>query len=848
MKHLPHSGELKQVNVKVFQQESKRPSMVLTINKRKELEKDILDLARDFIGKEVCIDWPILKMGLVDSFWAEGNKYTRQDSGEVTAVALDGEEQEVMKSMLYAQKERMLSRYAIDVKNANTIVFVRRYVGVTYFVEQGVLRPQKQWAGPQVAVPVLLPLLVTNVNVEGGVSLRDIPVSEAYPKHSKVFAMLPSWEGFGYPALVDMVDPEGRVRLTVSIWPSVDLSAIRTDYESLSLQWMNSFDAGRKIGVDGRLLSRITGTVFLIIERNTSEEETSRTQEKINIGLSLKLSKRNQEVADYTRRLENGYWQYSMLCVQLLNSYRNKFRDLFAFLENSHSVDDAYLASDVWTNEEKRNQRVADLKEWLSNTPTNGVEKQEGGKKYADRLIIGQIENAIKQVPKKRWGFRKCAVNPSVLYRAELYNGRCCADPDADFQLLDRVVYTVQGSTIPFGSQGTVVGILSGKVDVLFDLEFNSGFKIRGAMNSGACVPKNSLINITYGKERKGRKPTEPPIGSEKRLLAGKENVCLKQKKSASEARSTFNDAPCALLTRKPKEQSVQGTPSPAQRPTEGAAVSPAVSSVISSENAVTSSPALPSSFPIANVRHESLMPLPMTKIISKEQMEDELNRMLGLRTGKSAVTEQSPVSSILSSLTGSAPASAKTEEVPKQENQSPPSALTKLFATTPTQNQNENQEIVQKLLSAVKEEDVAKKNSRPSNNFQRGGGVYRPPTQRRPVVPNRQVLPATTLFPTRPPPLNRDFFGSSRLLTNTPKLTDLKPSSVVLPCRQPLRRRGGKQQSGLTNSPPSQPRDVDTAEVAETPAAPPLEARAPVNKNRRARKSRLAPKFTEGN
>ncbi|RCN24628.1 hypothetical protein ANCCAN_29674, partial [Ancylostoma caninum] len=88
----------------------------------------------------------------------------------------------------------------------------------------------------------------------------------------------------------------------------------------------------------------------------------------------------------------------------------------------------------------------------------------------------------------------------------------------------------LQGSTIPFGSQGTVVGILSGKVDVLFDLEFNSGFKIRGAMNSGACVPKNSLINITYGKERKGRKPTEPPIGSEKRLLAGKENVCLKQK------------------------------------------------------------------------------------------------------------------------------------------------------------------------------------------------------------------------------------------------------------------------------------------------------------------------------
>ncbi|KHJ85025.1 hypothetical protein OESDEN_15254 [Oesophagostomum dentatum] len=198
----------------------------------------------------------------------------------------------------------------------------------------------------------------------------------------------------------------------------------------------------------------------------------------MNIGLSLKLSKRNQEVADYTRRLENGYWEYSTLCVQLLNSYKNKFRDLFAFLEKSHTADDAYSADDVWTNEEKRKQRVSDLKEYLANIPTNGVEKQEGGKEYADRLIVGQIENALKEVPKKRW-FRKSAINPSVLYRAELYGGKCCADPDADFQLLDRVVYTIQGRAVPFGSQGTVVGITSGKVDVLFDQEFSNGYKIR---------------------------------------------------------------------------------------------------------------------------------------------------------------------------------------------------------------------------------------------------------------------------------------------------------------------------------------------------------------------------------
>ncbi|KAK6023487.1 hypothetical protein OSTOST_10726, partial [Ostertagia ostertagi] len=318
-----------------------------------------------------------------------------------------------MKSILRNEKERMLSRFGIDANLSRAIVFVRRFVGITYIVEEGVLHPQKQWLGPSAVVPVLLPLLVTNVTVDCGRSLRDIPVAEAYPKHSKVFAMLPSWEGFGYPALVDAVDSDGRVRLTVSIWPTVDLAPIVESYDNLSMQWMSNYDAGRRIGV------------FLLYEHAPESEGAP-------------------PIADYTRRLENGYWQYSNLCVQLLSSYRNKFRDLFAFLEKSHTPDDAYLASDIWENEARRKERVSELKEFLCSVPTYGMEKQEGGKQYVDRLVIAHIENAIKEVPKKRWGFRKCAINPGVLYRAELYGGKCCADPDADFILLDRVVYTLQ--------------------------------------------------------------------------------------------------------------------------------------------------------------------------------------------------------------------------------------------------------------------------------------------------------------------------------------------------------------------------------------------------------------------
>ncbi|CAJ0607051.1 unnamed protein product [Cylicocyclus nassatus] len=930
MKHLPHTAELKQVNVKVFQQESKRPSMVLSIGKREELEKESLELAKEYIGKEVCIDWPLLKIGLVDSFWIDGNKYSRQEDGEVTAIALDENEQEVLKTTLTSQKERMLSRYAINVNNAKAVAFVRHFAGVTYAVEQGVLHPQKQWVGPQAVVPVLLPLLVTNVKVDSGVSLRDIPVSEAYPKHSKVFAMLPSWEGFGYPALVDTVDPNGRVRLTVSIWPTIDLCGLRNEYNAYSLPWMNSFDAGRKIGVDGRLLSRITGTVFLVYEQKPKDDNAEgarKVEEKINIGLSLKLSKRNQEVPDYTRRLENGYWQYSILCIQLLTSYRNKFRDLFAFLEKSHTVDDAYSASDIWTNEEKREQRVADLKEFLANVPTNGIEKQEGGKQYADRLIIGKIENALKELPKKRWGFRKCSINPSVLYKAELYDGKCCADPDADFHVLDRVVYTIQGRSVPFGCQGTVVGVSSGKVDVLFDHEFNGGYKMRGAMNSGACVPKTSLINITYAKERKGRKPEALLGEAEKRLSAGKEQQregCRKMmmllRKNAAEANKTsFANAPFTLLTRKPRsEKSVTETPT--TTPSSTAAILSQPSGSVLNASSPTTNESSHASMPMATgketqqelVRKMMMLlrknaeeagktssaksPITLlakksqeehavmdcsslappgtaaksiqssekdltsttlssstnvcsqsnTPAVSKQQMEDELNRMLGLKSGRSDINAQSD---IVANLTTPSPLPAEHEDATPAQ-QMPTNALAKLFPAAVSQT-DENKEAIPRVMSAAAQNVTPVLGCMRSDSFpvpRRGNFAPRGSTQRRPPQ-GRQYVTNPLFQPVDPQPAKHDFFGSSRAVHNSsPKLTDLKPASVVLPSRQPRRRKGGKQPSGPAK-PPQQQNVVVTVSANvttdyTTPVMPARAAANAVNKDRRARKSRLAPKF----
>ncbi|KAK6056568.1 hypothetical protein COOONC_05927 [Cooperia oncophora] len=868
MKHLPHSAELKQVNIKVFQQESKRPSMVLTIKKRDEFEKDMLNVARDIINKrsvsilecparhiinkEVCIDWPILKMAIVDSLWANGFKYTGNELGDVNEVSLTDEEKEVMATILSSEKERMLSRFGIDANLSRSIVFVRRFVGITYTVEEQVLRPQKQWLGPNAVVPVLLPLLVTNVTVDCGRSLRDIPVTEAYPKHSKVFAMLPSWEGFGYPALVDAVDNDGRVRLTVSIWPTVDLGPIVESYDNLSMQWMNNYDAGRRIGVDGRLLSRITGTVFLLHERPPEKEGALSIPERINIGLALKFSKRNQEIADYTRRLENGYWQYSNLCVQLISSYRNKFRDLFTFLEKSHTPDDAYLSTDIWENPTRREERVSELKGILIKRPNsqygktrgwNGVRRSSCYRKSPFSVNVSrnicvpaQIENAIKEVPKKRWGFRKCAINPGVLYRAELYGGKCCADPDADFLLLDRVVYTLQGTTIPFGSQGTVVGLSSGKVDVLFDHEFNSGYKIRGTRNSGACVAKTSLINITYGKSRKGHtvqatEKVKPPRESrnnrakkEKRLPAGKENSA-----------SVYQQSPLS---------GSHASPIVAQR---GLPITEQLQKIILAQKANISTPL--TSKPAVDPATLQSPPI-LAAAVSKEVVENQLASLLGIKTPKTIATnepEKEPPA-VLKLLAHSSENTCNDNKAiwePRPCGGAQPSAFTKLFPTSP-QNQTES---CRNAFSALKVQhtpmgcapfppDLGNLLLRRGTVPQRGNQRRRAPVIQRHVVPT-PGLPC-------PLPVNGHFFSSQVQQTpNDPKLTDLKPSSVTLPCRKLRRRRGGEHSSASTPVNQQNQEGVVTNSTANI-AAPPRGFAS--SRAHRVRKSRLAPKFAESN
>lgn len=92
------------------------------------------------------------------------------------------------------------------------------------------------------------------------------------------------------------------------------------------------------------MFTRITGSVFVTM---TPKSEASANQStKINVGLNLKFSKRNEEIPGYTKREKGNFWLYSYRAVDLVKDYMNFCPELFTYLashnEPFYSVDDLF--------------------------------------------------------------------------------------------------------------------------------------------------------------------------------------------------------------------------------------------------------------------------------------------------------------------------------------------------------------------------------------------------------------------------------------------------------------------------------------------------------------------------
>lgn len=537
MKHLNHTGTLKFANCNIFGMASRKESMVLKVQNDKSV-KDIIELGSELCDEEVCIDWPILKLAKVESIWGGEDKIVRKMGGdEIVVKDMTEEEKRQWQAHVNQLSERMMTRYAIEIAGKKdekgkhirpALAWVRKFTGLVYETLEGpngeapMLKAVKQWSNPSSLVPVLLPLVVKDVLLENSRLLADLPVPLAYPLQSVVWLTDPKAALFGKPALVtgytDEDKPTCRIEIVgMTMDNKVErMEELRNKADQCSFRWMAGFECSRQCQVDVRFFSRITGTMMLWNEPRARVEKGQQlsSDSKINCGMGLKYSRRDVCLADFTDRMETTNnrgvtaktWFYSPLVCAMAWEYKKMFPELWSYLESAgtNQIDDVYYAEEVWKNEETRNTRFAELKDFLSSLPSQEAEQLKCGTEYADRRMIAEIEKVLPLPDKKPRGMNKSLVPPSSLFRFELYDGKVQVDPEADFLILDRVSVMCPNVKIQKVVQGTVVGIHEDKIDVLFDQEFEGGSKVRGSKLASAYrVPRTSLFNVTYGLVRK---------------------------------------------------------------------------------------------------------------------------------------------------------------------------------------------------------------------------------------------------------------------------------------------------------------------------------------------------------
>lgn len=275
--------------------------------------------------------------------------------------------------------------------------------------------------------------------------------------------------------------------------------------------YLNMYNGCSVVGISKQALNRITGQLFVIPGKVRQVNE--RVEEKVNIGLQLRQIKSNQEIPGYSKKVDYN-WYLSNDALDLICIYLDKFPNLCQMLaKNDKMVFEEELM------EEGGAEVLGEMTAFLKTLPHFKVRPREAGTAYVEKEVAAAIEEAVGRL-KEEVSYKtvKLQTKLHLLYRPGSTLTPRCPDPDTEFSLFDRVVVATNNSTIPIGSKGTIVAIITEvnsnpiKIEnkdvvnylyeVLFDDVIPNGNSYMGdvAKDKVYVVPEQDLINITYGR------------------------------------------------------------------------------------------------------------------------------------------------------------------------------------------------------------------------------------------------------------------------------------------------------------------------------------------------------------
>lgn len=488
LKTLPFNHRLQKVGVNVHGHASNDSSMVLSLSMTREI-KTASDVS-DHIGRSTYIHWPYLFEGIIvavsDSqnvfraHWLDNDVKIRQNDGPETGSGF----QKLCTNMSHHYRKR----YAVDIGNVSVLLHVRPLKGLSRGTDGSVVKVYESNASTEVAYPLHMTVESLRHADTRFLEKPAISVREEYKDGDKVFFL--GSRGFGCPARVI-----GTASDTIAIELAfiTDMAQEHAILQKLVQQraqdsYFAAADVAKRLRISSLVLSKVTSSMMMMFHK-----------QKINIGLNLKFEAKSRKVLGYTRRTHTG-WEYSERAVRLVAEYQAKFPEIFRALAQPSTDGEFITAEDIFRD--KAETRVKELRTWYK---AHNIKDLEIVPLYAERLqkpIISTLESAVTLIAQRR--AQHGAVKRQILrglprealLKPEQARFRV---PEQEFQLGDRVINVLDFGSIPLAAKGTVVGIGTNSVDVVFDAPFLAGTSLDGACSSyrGATVGRSQVLNLT---------------------------------------------------------------------------------------------------------------------------------------------------------------------------------------------------------------------------------------------------------------------------------------------------------------------------------------------------------------
>ncbi|KAL1920326.1 uncharacterized protein VTP21DRAFT_1472 [Calcarisporiella thermophila] len=501
---IPHTGALAYHGVKVFQQESKNETMVITLENRFE-DQSAEDVAHELVNKRVYINWPYLQEALVIAVSSDMGRYELvKDDGNLVYTAHSEEKSENWRRRSANIETAYSKRLGTVIGPVEIVAHCLMLKGLKRLDDGSLV---KEWRDRKEEVEYAVQTTVAEVEYEDPRFMERPPlaITEEFPLRTHVFFL--GALHYGAPAeVVDHGDNSLTIKLIVTTngtrhnEPAFGQEiAMRFEREC---RYYPSFVVAKQLGINALTLSKLTASLHIVSQ-----------DQRVNVGLNLKFEAKKQKVLGYTRKTENG-WEYSDKAIALLREYKQKFPEFVANLDR-RMRDDLYQAETLIPPPHDAVEKVKEIRAWLKGVEAAGLERVPLDAVQLDKASIAKIEKCA-DLQRKETTYHTVIIKNIPRHAVLKPSHAPTRLRDQYFALGDRVISVIDSGVVPIATKGTVVGVEGSQLEIVFDDSFMGGTTLGGrcSMYRGMGVPAYTVLNLTQQQYRGNtvNKNSRPPI------------------------------------------------------------------------------------------------------------------------------------------------------------------------------------------------------------------------------------------------------------------------------------------------------------------------------------------------